>query len=731
MAAFIDAAQLATITTVAQARAWAGLAEESWNALSSLLGTVPTLQVLAYIPIFGFKEAIEDARVPVPAQGVPGEDGHVPATTRQLTMVEGTQAGLMLQVARLKFDREAVDPLAASATPATPGSQGAPGTTVPGTGGQSQSLHRKIKNSQVIDQADEGEIPTLDHATLDEHYKVLREAKGGPVRPETEPSADQIAAMKARVLEMDLSPYADFAVFVNFQGRFSKALKFLNHVLQPDGTFKAVEVSAPPNFDAWTLSWKVYVNTLLTLEVVVGTKKVSIASLSAMEEVRRELEAQHDRGLAPNFEPKRPWDEVFRTAARDRDYWDRHVREPALLFRTAGKHKEQTGGTGAATDLTNDKPAGRTKPKKSQKERLKAQLAKLREDRREEVNPPSGNAGRGKGSGKGKDRGSKRDAQGRFVTDREGKPICFAFNNGDCKGVCPKNMVHICQARVHQPPQLGQGQEKGGGPADPGDAAARTLMELFAGFNLTLAVRDLGLPVKAPQDTRFGHDIASDEGFLTVLETKADWKHMAPPCRTFTKARRHDVHGETKRLRSEGHPEGFGDPEAEEANLLADRCAAIAERQDEQEDFFSIENPLDSFIWDLKSMKRLARRKGVQFTPLDQCVYGGPHQKATGILHNTAWLARGLRCGDAPPHQHTKLEGRVWSYKEDKEVWYTSEAAEYPSGLCEAWAAGWHRWIQSQPDKDKGRTAAANDSYVKLGKYQNKLIRAELVRDTK
>eukprot|EP00435_Cladocopium_sp_Y103_P054891 s40_g18.t1 len=746
MAAFIDAAQLAAITTVAQARAWAGLAEEPWNALSASLGTVPTLQVLAYIPIFGFKEAIEDARVPVPAQGVPGEDGHVPATTRQLTMVEGTQAGLMLQVARLKFDREAVDPLAASR------SQGVPGTTVPGTGGQSQSLHRKIKNSQVIDQADEGEIPTLDHATLDEHYKVLREAKGGPVRPETEPSADQIAAMKARVLEMDLSPYADFAVFVNFQGRFSKALKFLNHVLQPDGTFKAVEVSGPPNFDAWTLSWKVYVNTLLTLEVVVGTKKVSIASLSAMEEyhhmfrdlvknypeawhllviaedrcrgehfprVRRELEAQHDRGLAPNFEPKRPWDEVFRTAARDRDYWDRHVREPALLFRTAGKHKEQTGGTGAATDLTNDKPAGRAKPKKSQKERLKAQLAKLREDRREDLNPPSGNAGRGKGSGKGKDRGSKRDAQGRFVTDRQGKPICFAFNNGDCKG-----------ARVDQPPQPGQGQEKGGSPADPGGTADRTLMELFAGFGgLTQAVRDLGLPVKEPQDTRFGHDIASDEGFLTVLETKAEWKHMAPPCRAFTKARRHDAHGETKRLRSEGHPEGFGDPEAEEANLLADRCAAIAEEQDEQEDFFSIENPLDSFIWNLKSMKRLARRKGVQFTPLDQCAYGGPHQKATGILHNTTWLAQGLRCGDAPPHQHTKLEGRVWSYKEDKEVWYTSEAAEYPSGLCEAWAAGWHRWIQSQPDKGRGKTAA-NDSYVKLGKYQNKLVRAELVRDT-
>ena len=367
MVTLISAADLAAITTVADARTWAGISEEAWNAFSATLGTIPTLQVLAYVPLFAIRDAVQDARVPVPAQGEPGTDGYIAETTRSLTIVEGTQAGLMVQAARQKYGREAVDPLdpPAPVAPVQGGGQAQPGTNAP-----KPATLRKIKNNQVIDQADEGEIPTLDHATLDDHYKVLRAAKGGPVRPETEPSPDQIAAMKARVLEMDLSPYADFAVFVNFQGRFSKALKFLNHVLQPDGTFKAVEVSGPPNFDAWTLSWKVYVNTLLTLEVVVNGTKMSVVSLSAMEEyhdmfrdlvknypeawhllviaedrcrgehfprVRRELEAQHGRGLAPNFEPSRPWDEVFRTASRDRDYWDRHVREPALLFRTAGR----------------------------------------------------------------------------------------------------------------------------------------------------------------------------------------------------------------------------------------------------------------------------------------------------------------------------------------------------------------------------------------------------------
>ncbi len=75
---------------------------------------------------------------------------------------------------------------------------------------------------------------------------------------------------------------------------------------------------------------------------------------------------------------------------------------------------------------------------KSQKERLKKQLAKERERkaRGHSTSPPRREV---------KERGPKRDSKGRFLTDRSGKPICFAFNNGECKGVCSKNMVHICQ----------------------------------------------------------------------------------------------------------------------------------------------------------------------------------------------------------------------------------------------------------------------------------------------
>ena len=176
--------------------------------------------------------------------------------------------------------------------------------------------------------------------------------------------------------------------------------------------------------------------------------------------LKRELELKHTKGLSFEFGPDQPWDGVFRAAARDREYWDKSVREPAPLFRTAGKgHKEQSGGTGSGTDQTG-KVSPKKRPKKSQKDRLKAQLAKYRDTPGESGPVSKGQyPGQDSSHGKGKGRGPKRDGKGRFTTDRQGKPICFAFNSGECKGVCPKNMVHVCQVCLgsHPAKECGKG----------------------------------------------------------------------------------------------------------------------------------------------------------------------------------------------------------------------------------------------------------------------------------
>ena len=202
-------------------------------------------------------------------------------------------------------------------------------------------------------------------------------------------------------------------------------------------------------------------------------------------------------------------------------------------------------------------------------------------------------------------------------------------------------------------------------------------------------------------------------------KTLSDWKRMAPPCRTFTRARRNDHHGRVKKLRSDRKPEGFGSPEAEEGNLIADRCAALGERQVDQGKWFSIENPDDSYIWELKSMKTLAKRSGVTMVHLDQCAYGGPYKKATHKCTMVGYSRKEMRRGASPQTHHV---GRtcVVIYKMDQEVWFTSEAAEYPYGLCEAWAEAWMEWT-SQSAEDKEVT-----TYRKEGRYLNKLVREEL-----
>eukprot|EP00438_Fugacium_kawagutii_P004240 Skav233304 [mRNA] locus=scaffold3742:106372:119257:- [translate_table: standard] len=464
--------------------------------------------------------------------------------------------------------------------------------------------------------------------------------------------------MKVRVCQLDMAPYADFAIFVNFQHRFSKTLKFLNHTLQPDGTFKAVEVPGPPNYDAWLSSWRVYENTLLMLEVATTAGTQPVASPASMEEyrdafrdlvvnypeawhllvvaedrcraehfgrVRRRLEELHGKGLAPEFAPDRPWEHVFRTAARDRDYWDRHVREPALLFRTSGKHRSQTGGTGTSTDLTSGShvpppPVGPQRParKKNQRQRLKQRVLTLTQEKKEWESKPAAAA-------RDKSRPSKRDSRGRFLTDRAGKPICFAYNNGECKG----------------DPHISAVPPKAKAPRRTPPEAQWGFQEFFAGFaGLTHAVKAACKSlvwVAAAHDTRFGDDLLDDEEYSRLVSrTGKDvptWLHAAcPPCRTFTRARRQDHHGTVPVLRTDERPEGFGDPDSEEGNLIADRTAAIGERQLEEGCFVSIENPVDSYLWEQKSFKRLAAKPGMKEVVLEQCAYGGGDGLKDGAL---------------------------------------------------------------------------------------------------
>lgn len=255
-------------------------------------------------------------------------------------------------------------------------------------------------------------------------------------------------------------------------------------------------------------------------------------------------------------------------------------------------------------------------------------------------------------------------------------------------------------------------------------------LELFAGragFSREV-VRCCGhlVDVKEPLDIMEEWDILSDSGFEAACKAvgEADHTHMAFPCRSYTRARRSDEHGSVPVIRSDACPQGWGHPTAEEGNRILERCVALAKLCIEKGKTFSFENPEPSFAWLMPKMVQLMNRPDVWEVGLDQCPYGAMSVKATKIVTSAAWMKEvSKRCQDVRPHYHHPggLQGKTWDPITWEFVWLTSKAAEYPWGLCNAWAGALRNWLSSAD----GQAWMCQRSLVRTSPY--KLVRADWV----
>ena len=232
--------------------------------------------------------------------------------------------------------------------------------------------------------------------------------------------------------------------------------------------------------------------------------------------------------------------------------------------------------------------------------------------------------------------------------------------------------------------------------------------------------------VFSPLDGFDGWDILSEDGIREGerLCDQIDHGHFAPPCRTMTRARRSDEYGQVKRLRSDQYPEGWGEPEAEEANKIVAAMVVLILLPVKRGRTFAVENPWDSFLWSLKAMAKILRIPGVDLILLHQCAYGSVTPKPTGILTNAEWMKTVcLVCSQVRPHYHLKggLVGKAWSYHDDEcYVWRTSLAAEYPCGLTIAWSKSLLSWLGSEA----GVGWMLQHSYKRVGRWGNVLVQA-------
>ena len=232
-----------------------------------------------------------------------------------------------------------------------------------------------------------------------------------------------------------------------------------------------------------------------------------------------------------------------------------------------------------------------------------------------------------------------------------------------------------------------------------------------------------------PLEEYYGWDVLSESGFdqakAAVLE--ASHVHIAFPCHSFTRARRSDQHGAVEQVRSDKHPEGWGHPVAEKGNAILVKAVALAWIALDNGATVSLENPWSSFAWELKLMKRLMKKLGRQPLELHQCAYGAETQKPTGILTNAPWMEGVVKhCTDVREHYHRPggLTGKVWDPRTNEMIWRTSRAAEYPAGLCMAWAKSLQQWLAS----DAGRKDRERHTFVRVGAHGNVLVRASLKR---
>jgi hypothetical protein len=284
----------------------------------------------------------------------------------------------------------------------------------------------KFKLNTVVNQASDVELTALDGKSISVAYTNYRTAFGTDPPPDEELSVEQLTAVKTLV-DNDLVPYVDFAIWGPHGGRLMRKLKLQGTTFSRDGTLLPIEVVGPPNFDTWLASYMCLRTALISWKVVDLGRLDAYSRLIGryverygagswyqiyqaevrcrsehMERIRRRgeegravaLMAGHTHAL----DMMRPWDWVWGEAARDLEYWRVELEEPALLMLTRSR-PSPASSSGAASAPVKRLALEDNGPS--------LKNARVRAD----MHNVEGNA---------------------FKTNRRGKRLCEDFNRGAC-----------------------------------------------------------------------------------------------------------------------------------------------------------------------------------------------------------------------------------------------------------------------------------------------------------
>ena len=406
--------------SVEDAARWAGVKQELWTSVATLLGDpeLTNLMLLAGVSDEDYRAAVSKV---------------VP----EVSPLQKSSLNLLFNGVKAAMGVPTLIMQALASPPAVPSEGGSAQRALVAVGpdpGPVFSSAPRIKLSQVIDQARDIEVPLLDADTLNALRMNYVVTFGDNPMDNAEVSDAQLTALQYVVVN-GFPPFTDFGVWGPFGMRTERRMKFKSRTLDAAGSWILHEVPGPDSIESWRKCWKVFA------AAATMTKVATAATLQRYESQFEDRCERHHRSwhlcvqadircrsewmvaerrrqeafftkhpTISAFNPRVPWDSVLRDAADSQNFWYKELLEPALLYERASGAVSMPIHR-ALLDAT-EAPAA----------------------------PPTRKYKRGKTSTKG-GKGSAKGAKG------EKKEFCFAFNRSEngCSEPCPHGRMHSCQ----------------------------------------------------------------------------------------------------------------------------------------------------------------------------------------------------------------------------------------------------------------------------------------------
>ena len=460
--------QLGTFTKISELLAFYNVEAATWTAFCETAGDPKEdLRPLVALPAAMVAAAVEAA-----TSGSPNG---------KLSLMEASQLGLVYRCAnKVIFFQAGGDidkwedphPWETPSSPTTPVGTGTSSTTLTTT--------RRMKNTHVLDQADETEFDVADDGQRSKWLQAYVRQMGSLPPEEEEPSVEQMSAFAKRLLENGGPPYADFSVWVPFGKKAYRASKYKAYLPTPSGEFIMKEIPGPSNFTQWQASFKVYRTAMLMVEaaslstlmayeahiekltkwyptawhLVVSAEDRARSDHMARVKLNVEMDIAAMRPPPRGWNSSRPWDGCFKLVTEDVNYWNVQVQSPAVSWLAQGSRglprtpaelvamESIKGGVQTITPEVEDKNSYASPKKAINKERKEAKKRRWKAEKEELAKYRSGNGGKDQG-------GTQKGGKG----NSKGEALCFSWNNGNgpCAGLEPgaecKNRVkraHRC-----------------------------------------------------------------------------------------------------------------------------------------------------------------------------------------------------------------------------------------------------------------------------------------------